>query len=110
MLQEAELSGQADSENNLRGSSETTVRRLTPGQPICTRPASVSVSSWIMESKRSRLAEAVLRTITALETEHGTDNPQLVEKIRSRVLLRLSDRLATTKPKPKVLLVRAEKL
>ena len=61
-----------------------------------------------MDPKRSRLAEAVLRTITTLETEHGTENPQLVEKIRSRVLLRLSDRLATAKPQAKVLLVRAE--
>jgi hypothetical protein len=61
-----------------------------------------------MESKRSRLAEAVLRTITALETEHGTENPLLVEKIRSSVLLRLSDRLGDASPKAKVILVRAE--
>ena len=63
-----------------------------------------------MDSIRSGLAEAVLRTITELERKHGNDNPQLVEKIRSRVLLRLSDRLATAKPQAKVLLVRAEKL
>ena len=59
-----------------------------------------------MDSKRSRVAEAVLRTIAELERTHGTDNPQLVEKIRSRVLLRLSDRLNTPKSRPKVLIVR----
>jgi hypothetical protein len=60
-----------------------------------------------MESIRSGLAEAVLRTITELERKHGAESPQLVEKIRSRLLLRLSDRLTSPKPKTtKVLLVR----
>lgn len=60
-----------------------------------------------MESKCSRLAEAVLRTMTELEKVHGNDDAQLVEKIRSRVLLRLSDRPTSPKPKTaKVLLVR----
>jgi hypothetical protein len=59
-------------------------------------------------SVRSRLAEAVLRTITELQREQGTENPQLFGKLRNRVLLRLSDRLAAAKPKAKVLLVRAD--
>jgi hypothetical protein len=59
-----------------------------------------------MDSIRSGLAEAVLRTIAELERKHGTDNPQLVEKIRSRVLLRLSDRLNAPKSRPKILIVR----
>jgi len=59
-----------------------------------------------MDSIRSGLAEAVLRTIAELERKHGTDNPQLVEMIRSRVLLRLSDRLNTPQSRPKILIVR----
>jgi hypothetical protein len=59
-----------------------------------------------MDSIRFGLAEAVLRTIAELERKHGTDNPQLVEKIRSRVLLRLSDRLNTPQSRPKILIVR----
>ena len=55
-----------------------------------------------MESIRSRLAEAVLRTPAKLEREQGTENPQLFNKLRNLVLLRLSDRLTTAKTKAKV--------
>jgi hypothetical protein len=60
-----------------------------------------------MQSKRAPTAEAVSRTIAALEKTHREDDPELVEKIRRRALLRLSDRLAAPESaRPKILIVR----
>jgi hypothetical protein len=58
-----------------------------------------------MPSIRSPLAEAVFRTITELERRYGTEDPKLVEKIRRRVLLRLSERLAVPKSRMKIIMV-----
>ena len=61
-----------------------------------------------MESLRSRLAEAVLRTLSELAQKHGTENPQLIERFRRRVLLRLNDRLNPSAAHAKILVIRAK--
>jgi hypothetical protein len=67
-----------------------------------------ALQSWRMLSKRAPTAEAVSRTIAALEKTHRKDDPELVEKIRRQALLRLSDRLtAPESARPKILIVRA---
>jgi len=68
----------------------------------------INFLSWTMPSKRAPIAEAVSRTIAALEKTHREDDPELVEKIRRQALLRLSDRLAAPESaRPKILIVRA---
>ena len=59
-----------------------------------------------MASIRSPLAEAVSRTITDLDRKYGTESPNLVDKIRRRVLVRLSDRLTLRQAAKEVVLVR----
>jgi hypothetical protein len=59
-----------------------------------------------MHSKRAPVAEAVLRTVTELERSYGAESPQILEEIRRKVLLRLSDRLNSSKSKGRVLIVR----
>jgi hypothetical protein len=58
-----------------------------------------------MPSIRSPLAEAVSRTITDFERKYGADDPRVVEKLRRRVLLRLSERLIVPKSRMQVALV-----
>ena len=58
-----------------------------------------------MLSKRSPTAEAVSRSITEFERKYGTEDPELIEKIRRRVLLRLSERLAVPKSRMKIIMV-----
>ena len=61
-----------------------------------------------MHSKRAPIAEAVARTITAIDRAHGNEEPQFVEKIKREALVRLSDRLSSRKaPRPKMLLVKS---
>jgi|KBSMisStandDraft_5_1062788.scaffolds.fasta_scaffold39009_4 hypothetical protein len=56
-----------------------------------------------MVSKRSPTAEAVSRTITEFERKYATEDPKLVDKIRRRALLRLSDRLIAALPRTRVI-------
>jgi hypothetical protein len=58
-----------------------------------------------MPSIRSPLAEAVSRTIADFERKYGAEDPRVVEKIRRRVLLRLSERLIASKSRKQVALV-----
>jgi hypothetical protein len=58
-----------------------------------------------MPSIRSPLAEAVSRTIADFERKYGAEDPMVVEKIRRRVLLRLSERSIVSKSRMQVALV-----